>query len=50
MPVNFELMTVILNRIQNSIKKVEKKQQIPVDEIQNKYLDKYTRTNLADKF
>lgn len=33
MPVNFELMTVILNRIQNSIKKVEKNQQIPVDEI-----------------
>lgn len=46
MPVNFELMTVILNRIQNSIKKVEKNQQIPVDEIQNKY----TRTNLADEF
>lgn len=46
MPVNFELMTVILNRIQNSIKKVEKNQQIPVDEIQNKY----TRTNSADEF
>lgn len=46
MPVNFELMTVILNRIQNSIKKVERNQQIPVDEIQNKY----TRTNLADEF
>lgn len=46
MPVNFELMTVILNRIQNSIKKVEKNQQIPIDEIQNKY----TRTNLADEF